>query len=108
MVAKLIVIFFILLFLLAGITLILVPWMNYGNYGDWGDNYLLGFVAQKTGLPILQTAVSSGWFRGAVTGLGILNLFLAFWEIAYFPENVRTLEEEVNQVSGSQLNASQK
>ena len=108
MIAKLTVIFFILLFLLAGITLILVPWINYGNSGDWGDNYLLAFVAQKTSLPILRTAVSSGWFRGAVTGLGILNLFLAFWEMAHFKKNVLALEEEVNEVSSSQLNASQK
>ena len=99
MVAKLTVIFFILLFILAGITLILVPWINIGNSGDWGDNYLLAFIAQKTGLPILQTAIASGWFRGAVTGLGVLNLFLAFWEMAHFEKNVQILEEEVNQGS---------
>ncbi len=99
MVAKLTVIFFILLFLLAGITLILVPWINIGNSGDWGENFLLAFVAQKTGLPILQTAISSGWFRGAITGLGILNLFLAFWEMAHFQHNVMSLEEEVNELN---------
>ncbi len=108
MIAKLTVIFFILLFILAGITLILVPWINIGDSGDWGDNYLLAFVAQKTGLPILQTAIASGWFRGAVTGLGVLNLFLAFWEMAHFEKNVQILEEEVNQASIPQLNTNQK
>ena len=93
MVAKLTVIFFILVCLQAGILLVLLPWVSIGVFGDWGDNYLLAFVAQKTGLPILQQAVASNWFRGAVTGLGVLNLFIAFWEMAHFKENVAQLTE---------------
>ena len=62
--------------------------------GDWGDNYLLVVFAQKTGLTVLQKAVASGWVRGAVTGLGILNLIMAFWEIANFGRGVKTLEQE--------------
>ena len=92
MVARLTVIFFIILCLEAGIALTLLPWLNLGGLGDWGDNYLLAFVAEKTGLPVLQKAVASGWVRGAVTGLGILNLFIAFWEIAHFKQSVRMLE----------------
>jgi len=92
MVAKLTVIFFIALCLLLGTYLILLPWMSFGMIGDWGDNYLLAFVAGKTNLPILQRTIASGWVRGAVTGLGILNLLLAFWEIANFKQNVEMLE----------------
>lgn len=92
MVARLTVIFFIILCLQAGITLTLIPWVSIGSIGDWGDNVLLAFVAQKTGLPILKDAVTSGWFRGAVTGLGVLNLIIAFWEIAHFRRSVRMLE----------------
>ena len=92
MVSKLTVIFFILVCLQAGILLVLLPWVSIGIFGDWGDNYLLAFVAQKTGLPILQQAVASNWFRGAVTGLGVLNLFIAFWEMAHFSRSVRHLE----------------
>lgn len=92
MVAKLTVIFFIILCLEAGIALTLLPWMNVGGLGDWGDNGLLTFVVTQTGLPILQTTVASGWFRGAVTGLGILNLFIAFWEIAHFKKSVQMIE----------------
>lgn len=89
MVAKLTVIFFIILCLQLGVILILLPWLSIGAFGDWGDNYLLAFVAEKAGLPILQSAVSSTWVRGAVTGLGVLNLVIAFWEIAHFNRSVR-------------------
>lgn len=92
MVAKLTVILLIVLCFLAGLSLILLPWFDTRAYGDWGDNYLLAFVSEKAGLPVIKSAVSSGWFRGAVTGLGILNLFIAFWETAHFNESVARLE----------------
>lgn len=91
MVERVTVILFIALFLMAGFMLTLLPWMNIGLFGDWGDNYLLAFVTEKTGLPIIQKAVASGWVRGAITGLGILNLFLAFWEMAHFKQSVEAL-----------------
>ena len=98
MVARLTVIFFIILCLEAGIALTLLPWLSFGGLGDWGDNFLLAFVAEKTGMPILQRAIASDWIRGAVTGLGILNLFIAFWEIAHFNRSVKMLEgkEDIN------------
>lgn len=92
MVAKLTVIFFIVLCLLLGTYLVLLPWWSFGVIGDWGDNYLLAFVAEKTDLPVLRKTVASGWIRGAVTGLGILNLLLAFWEMAHFRQSVEMLE----------------
>ncbi len=92
MVAKLTVIIFIILCLQIGIALTLLPWINFGILGDWGDNYLLVVAAQKTGMPFLQKTISSGWVRGAVTGLGVLNLFIAFWEMAHFKESVKMIE----------------
>lgn len=92
MVAKLTVIFFIILCLLLGLYLTLLPWVSFGVIGDWGDNFLLAFVSDKASLPILRRTVASGWVRGAVTGLGVLNLLLAFWEIAHFKQSVEMLE----------------
>ncbi|HYN85599.1 MAG TPA: hypothetical protein VER32_10110 [Pyrinomonadaceae bacterium] len=90
--ARLTVIFFIILCLEAGLALTILPWAGWWlGLGDWGDNYLLVYAAQKTGFRGLQSAVSSGWMRGAVTGLGILNLLMAFWELAHFRETVRAL-----------------
>ena len=77
--------------MLLGLYLILAPWDAL--FGPWGDNYLLVYLTDKTGAPILQRAVSSTWVRGAVTGLGVLNLLIAFWEIAHFNKSVRMLQE---------------
>jgi hypothetical protein len=93
MVAKLTVIFFIILCLLAGVVLVIFPWQPIGRIGDWGDNYFLVSLSNLLHTPSLQSAISSLWVRGAVTGLGIFNLFLAFWEMANFNESVKSLEE---------------
>ncbi|MDQ6786495.1 MAG: hypothetical protein M3033_06710 [Acidobacteriota bacterium] len=92
MIEKLTVIFFVLLFLIVGVILIVFPWVNFGII-SWNNNYLLAFAARTTGLTFLQTVVASGWIRGAVSGLGILNLFFAFWEMAHFNRNVQMLSE---------------
>jgi hypothetical protein len=91
MAAKLSVIFYIVLCLEVGIVLTLLPWYSPFGLSDWGDNFFLLYAAQRTGLQGLQHAVSSGWVRGAVTGLGLLNLGIAVWEIAHFRQTVRAL-----------------
>ena len=93
MVSRLTVIFFITLCLLAGFVLVVFPWISVGRVGDWGDNQLLVFISQKLQLPALQNIVSSGWVRGGVTGLGVVNLIIGFWEIANFKQSVDKLEE---------------
>ena len=94
MVAKLTVIFFIILFLLAGISLTLIPWMSIGLIGDWSNNFFLSLAVEKTGWTSLHEIVASNWFRGAITGFGILNLLLAFWEMAHFKQSVEMIEEK--------------
>lgn len=90
MVEKLTVVFFIILCLLLGFYLILAPWDTL--FGSWSDNYLLALVADKSGLPSIQRTISSNWFRGAVTGLGVLNIVIAFWEAAHFNQSVKMLQ----------------
>jgi hypothetical protein len=92
MASRLTVIFYILLCLEAGVFLTLLPWWQPWGMGDWGDNFFLVMVAQKTGLVGLQRAVASGWVRGAVSGIGLLNLAMAFWEMFHFNQTVRRLE----------------
>jgi len=93
--AKLSVIFYIILCLEIGIVLTLLPWVPQGTLGlsDWGNNYFLLYAARKTGLQVIQTVVASGWMRGAVTGVGLLNIGIAFWEIFHFRQTVRALQE---------------
>jgi hypothetical protein len=90
--ARLTVIFYIVLCLEAGIVLTFLPWTNPFGLSDWGDNFFLVYAAQKMGSHALQHAVASGWVRGAVTGIGMLNLAMAFWEMFHFSETVRRLQ----------------
>ena len=94
--AKLSVIFYIILCLEIGLVLTLMPWIPQGLFGlsDWGNNYFLLYAARKTGVYALQTVVASGWVRGAVTGVGILNLGIAFWEMFHFKQTVSALQRE--------------
>jgi len=95
--AKLSVIFYIILCLEIGIFLTVAPWWPHGMWGisDWGNNYFLLYAARKTGIQGLQAVVASGWVRGAVSGVGILNLGIAFWEIFNFKRTVTALQNEV-------------
>ena len=90
MVERLTVIFFIVLCFLLGFYLILSPWDAL--FGPWGENHLLVFVTEKAGFPIIQRTVASTWFRGAVTGLGVMNMVIAFWEMANFSQSVKLLQ----------------
>lgn len=92
MVDRLTVIFFILLCLLLGLYLILSPWDAL--FGPWGENYLLVYLSDKAGAPVIHRAVSSMWFRGAITALGVLNLVIAFWEIIHFEQSVKMLQAQ--------------
>ncbi|MDQ2936626.1 MAG: hypothetical protein M3R67_03875 [Acidobacteriota bacterium] len=105
--AKLSVIFYIILCLEIGIVLTLLPWIPQGTLGlsDWGNNYFLLYAARKTGLYGLQTVVASGWMRGAVTGIGLLNVGIAFWEIFHFKQTVRKLQESTESGSSPKTDA---
>jgi len=84
MVERLTVVFFIILCVLLGCYLILAPW-------DALFGPLLVYLSDKTGAPIVQQAVASTWFRGAVTGLGALNILIAIWELTHFRQSVDLL-----------------
>lgn len=107
--ARLSVIFYIILCLEIGIVLTVLPWIPQGWFGlsDWSNNYFLLYAAQKTGLHGLQSAVSSGWVRGAVTGLGLLNIGIAFWETIHFRQTVRALQVGTRVPAASAKDAAQ-
>lgn len=95
--AKLSVIFYIILCLEIGLVLTVAPWWPQGmwRFGDWGNNYFLLYAAQKTGIQGLQAVVASGWVRGAVSGIGLLNLGIAIWEIFHFNQTVNALQSQI-------------
>jgi hypothetical protein len=45
--------------------------------------------------------------RGAVTGVGLLNIGIAFWEIFHFRQTVRTLEQSAELPNGVKKDAVQ-
>ena len=107
--ARLSVIFYIILCLEIGIVLTLLPWIPQGTLGlsDWGNNYFLLYAARKFGSNTLQTVVASGWVRGAVTGIGLLNLGIAFWEIFHFKQTLNALRGSTASAGGSKKDAAQ-
>ena len=107
--AKLSVIFYIILCFEIGIFLTVLPWWPQGMWGisDWGNNYFLLYAARTTGIQGLQAVVASGWVRGAVSGVGLLNLGIAFWEIFNFKRTVAALQSQTSPARRSEENASE-
>jgi hypothetical protein len=88
---KLTIVFFILICFEIGILLIILPWVPSPS---WSENYLLVLAADKIHWPWLALAVKSGYTRGAVTGLGLLNILLGVWEIINFKKTARAFQTE--------------
>jgi hypothetical protein len=66
--------------LLVGAVLVFIPWTQF-----WDANYLL------QPHPLLRSVLLNAFTRGAVTGLGLVNLLLAFVEAH---GHVKDLHEE--------------
>jgi len=99
--AKLTIIFFILICFEIGALLIILPWAPSPS---WNENYLLVLAADKLHWPSLALALKSPYLRGAVTGLGIVNILLGLWEAANFSKTALAFQtrwhsEEVDQKS---------
>lgn len=66
---------FVLISAVAGVLLIILPWTP-----EWTDNYLL------LSFPSLRSVVSNGFFRGVCSGLGLLDIWIGFWEALHYHE----------------------
>ncbi|HEU4387015.1 MAG TPA: hypothetical protein VFV34_04415 [Blastocatellia bacterium] len=87
--AKITVVVFILICIEIGLLLTIIPWIDY-----WNSNHLLILLAERLHWPQLISIARSGFVRGAVTGLGLLNLMLAAREVINFKQTVRSLQTE--------------
>jgi hypothetical protein len=67
---------FVLISAVAGVLLIILPWTP-----EWTDNYLL------LSFPALRPVISSGFFRGLCSGLGVLDIWIGFWEALHYHES---------------------
>jgi formate-dependent nitrite reductase membrane component NrfD len=59
-----------------GLVLVVLPWTHF-----WDNNHLLSFV------PYLPALALSGVVRGVVSGLGLLNIWIAVSDAIHFREN---------------------
>ncbi len=84
--AKVTVIVYILICFEVGILLIILPWKPF-----WEDNFFLYFITSKLNAPWILTFMTSGYMRGAVTGLGVLNILAGLRDIFSFRESVNAL-----------------
>jgi hypothetical protein len=66
---------FVLISAVAGVLLIILPWTQ-----EWTDNYLL------LSFPTLRTIISNGFFKGVCSGLGLLDIWIGFWEALHYHE----------------------
>lgn len=89
--AKLTIIFFIMICFETGVLLVILPWLNYPS---WNENYLLILATENLHAPMLARIMTSGYMRGAVTGLGFLNIMLGVWEMINYNKTVRTFQTE--------------
>jgi hypothetical protein len=107
--SRLSVIFYIILCLEIGIVLTVLPWVPHGWLGlsDWSNNYFLLLASHKAGYG-LQRVVASGWVRGAVSGIGILNLGMGIWELINFRQTVQALDSGQASVESSRQNSSER
>ncbi|MCU1303819.1 MAG: hypothetical protein JWQ87_4103 [Candidatus Sulfotelmatobacter sp.] len=67
---------FVLISAVAGVLLVILPWTP-----EWTDNYLL------LSYPWLRTLISTGFFRGLCSGLGLLDIWIGFWEALHYHEH---------------------
>jgi hypothetical protein len=67
---------FVLISAVAGVLLIILPWTD-----QWRDNTLL------ISYPALQAFVQNGFFRGMCSGLGLLDIWIGFWEALHYHEH---------------------
>ncbi len=69
------VLLFVFLCATLGVMLMILPWRP-----EWSDNPLL------MPYPVLRAVVASGFARGVSTGLGVINVWIGFWEAIQYRE----------------------
>jgi hypothetical protein len=70
---KLGAVLFILICFEVGIFLVIFPWMEY-----WNQNWIANLA------PWMRDLWDSSFFRGALSGLGLLNIYISLAEVLRF------------------------
>jgi hypothetical protein len=73
---RLTVLLFVFLCAVIGVLLVILPWRP-----EWTDNHFLAID------PALRRIVSSPFVRGLASGLGVLDVWIGFWEAIHYHED---------------------
>jgi hypothetical protein len=72
---RLTVLLFVFVCAVVGVLLVIVPWRP-----EWTDNrFFLTY-------PTLRDVFSNGFVRGLCSGLGVLDIWIGFWEAVHYHE----------------------
>jgi hypothetical protein len=69
------VLLFVFVCAVVGVLLVILPWRP-----EWTDNRLL------LTYPALRALVANGFARGVCSGLGMLDIWIGFWEATHYHE----------------------
>ncbi|MGO9127609.1 MAG: hypothetical protein ACLP6G_22310 [Terriglobales bacterium] len=72
------VLLFVFVCAVVGVLLVILPWRP-----EWTDNRLL------LTYPSLRAVVANGFVRGLCSGLGMLDIWIGFWEAIQYHEGER-------------------
>jgi hypothetical protein len=75
---RVLILLFVFFCATVGVLLVILPWRP-----EWTDNYFL------LGSPGLRAFVSNGFVRGLCSGLGLLDIWIGFWEAVHFHDEKR-------------------
>lgn len=89
--AKISVIVYILICLEVGVLLAYLPWSPF-----WYENFFLSFLVHKLHANWLVPFLQSGYVKGAVSALGIVNILAGLRDIFKFRESVHQLSDLEN------------
>jgi len=62
--------------LYVGLLVIVLPWLHF-----WDENHLFHY------LPQIAAIASNGIMRGLISGLGLLNIYIAISDAVHYKEN---------------------
>ncbi len=75
---RIFILLFVFLCAAMGVLLLILPWRP-----EWTDNHFL------MGSPGLRAFVSNGFVRGLCSGLGLLDIWIGFWEAVHFHDEAQ-------------------
>jgi len=73
---RLTVLLFVFVCAVVGVLLVIIPWRP-----EWTDNRIL------LSYPALRGFIANGFVRGLCSGLGVLDIWIGFWEALHYHES---------------------